>query len=75
MPRPSTPNEATSTTGRTEFDGLIAVSPARAAELVGLSRAMIYKLLDRGDLRRSKIGNATRIPVADLVALVERGIA
>lgn len=72
MPRPPSPPASLS---ESHFDGLIAVSPARAAELVGLSRATIYKLLDRGELRRSKIGNATRIPVADLVALIDRGIA
>jgi excisionase family DNA binding protein len=58
-----------------QLDELIAVSPVRAAELVGLSRATIYNLIERGELRRSKIGKATRIPVADLVALIERGIA
>jgi len=58
-----------------QLDELIAVSPSRAAEIVGLSRATIYNLIERGELRRSKIGRATRIPVADLVALIERGIA
>jgi excisionase family DNA binding protein len=58
-----------------QLDELIAVSPVKAAELVGLSRATIYNLIERGELRRSKIGKATRIPVADLVALIERGIA
>ena len=55
--------------------GLIAVSPSHAANLIGVSRQTIYNLIERGDLRRSKVGRATRIPVADLVALIERGIA
>lgn len=63
------------TTTDRQLDELIAVSPIKAAELVGLSRATIYNLIERGELRRSKIGKATRIPVADLVALIERGIA
>ena len=55
--------------------GLIAVSPSHAADMVGVSRGTIYNLIERGELRRSKVGRATRIPVADLVALIERGIA
>jgi excisionase family DNA binding protein len=53
---------------------MIAVSPSQAADLIGVSRGTIYNLIERGDLRRSKVGRATRIPVADLVALIERGI-
>ena len=59
----------------TDLDGLIAVDPKRAAEMTGLSRGTIYNLIERGVLRRSKIGRATRIPVADLIALIEDGIA
>ena len=58
-----------------DLERLIAVSPAQAADLIGVSRGTIYNLIERGDLRRSKVGRATRIPVADLVALIERGIA
>lgn len=58
-----------------DLDGLIAVSPTKAADTIGVSRATIYNLIERGELRRSKIGRSTRIPVADLVALIERGIA
>jgi len=57
------------------LSSLIAVSPADAADLIGVSRGTIYNLIERGELRRSKVGRATRIPVADLVALIERGIA
>ncbi len=57
-----------------DLAGLLAVSPSRAAEMTGLSRATIYNLIERGVLRRSKIGRSTRIPVTDLVALIEDGI-
>jgi len=52
----------------------LAVSPAEAAEMLGLSRAMVYLLIQRGELRRSKIGKSARIPVADIEALLERGM-
>jgi len=53
----------------------LVVTVAQAAELLGLSRAKIYLLIDAGDLRRVKIGRATRIPVVDITALIEDGIA
>lgn len=53
----------------------LAVSPAEAAQMTGLSRATIYNLIERGELRRSKIGRSTRIPVADLLTLIQNGIA
>ena len=53
----------------------VAVSPETAAKMLDCSRAFIYNLIDRGELRRSKIGRASRIPVEDIRALVERGIA
>ena len=61
-------------TNRNELESSICVSPAKAAEMTGLCRATIYNLIDQGKLRRSKIGRATRIPVSDLIALVEGGI-
>jgi len=51
----------------------LAVSPQTAAEMIDCSRAFIYTLIERGDLRRTKIGRATRIPIGDLQALIERG--
>lgn len=53
----------------------IAVSPATAAEMLDCSRAFIYILIDRGELRRSKIGRASRIPIEDVRALLAEGIA
>lgn len=49
----------------------IAVSPSEAAQIIGLSRAQIYNLINDGRLRRSKIGTRTLIHVADLEALLE----
>ena len=38
--------------------------------MLGVSRAHIYKLIDRGEVRRSHIGRSARIPVVDLERLV-----
>jgi len=54
---------------------VIAVSPQTAAEMLDCSRAFIYTLIERGDLRRSKIGRASRIPIEDVRALIENGVA
>jgi len=50
-----------------------AVSPAEAADLLGVTRATIYNLIDRGELRRFKVGRCTRIPTGDILALVGGG--
>lgn len=49
----------------------LAVSPAEAAQMLGISRAHLYKMINHGVLRRSKIGSRTLILVADLEALIE----
>jgi len=46
--------------------GRLAYSPAEAAEVIGVCRATIYNLIGRGDLRVTKIGRATRIPITEL---------
>jgi excisionase family DNA binding protein len=51
----------------------LAYSPAEAAAAIGCSRQHIYNLITRGDLRRFKVGGATRIPVADVANLVGGG--
>lgn len=43
-----------------------------AEEVLRLSRTMIYRLIKRGDLEQVKIGDATRITVASVQALIER---
>jgi excisionase family DNA binding protein len=48
----------------------IAYSPAEAAAELGCSRQTIHNLLNRGVLRRFKVGRLTKIPAADVHALV-----
>ncbi len=48
----------------------IAYSPAQAAEALGVTRQTVHNLINRGELRRFKVGAATRIPIADVHALV-----
>jgi excisionase family DNA binding protein len=49
------------------------LTPAEAAEALGVTRQTIYALIDRGELRRFKVGRLTRIPVADVLGLVGGG--
>lgn len=48
----------------------VAYSPAEAAEVLGVTRQTIYNLIDRGELRRFKVGRLTRIPRADVLGLI-----
>ena len=48
----------------------LAVSIADAARLLNVSRPTIYILIERGQLRRARIGKAVRIPLADIHALL-----
>ena len=49
----------------------LVVSPAEAAEITGLCRQTIYNLIADGRLRRVKIGRSARIPMSDILALIE----
>ncbi len=42
---------------------VLAVSPPEAAALLGISRAMLYRLLSRGEITSVKIGASRRIRV------------
>jgi excisionase family DNA binding protein len=44
----------------------IAVSPADACQMLGLSRATVFRMLQSGVLAKAKIGRRTLIRVADL---------
>ena len=44
----------------------IAVSPAGAADLIGVSRAFIYTEMQRGNLRSLKLGRVRRITIAEI---------
>lgn len=50
----------------------LAVRAVTAAEMLDCSRAHIYQLMERGELRRIKIAGskAVRIPVEDVYALL-----
>jgi excisionase family DNA binding protein len=54
-------------------DPRIAYSPAEAAAALGITRQTVYALIARGELRRFKVGRCTRIPTADVHALVGGG--
>jgi excisionase family DNA binding protein len=43
-----------------------------AADLLGVSRSTIYKLIARGELKGVKVGKARRFSRQELEALVER---
>jgi excisionase family DNA binding protein len=53
-------------------DGLVSV--AEACKFLGLSRATLYVLMDKGDLQYCKIGGARRVPRKALIALAERNL-
>ncbi len=40
-----------------------------AAHVLGISRRTIYRLIDGGRLRTTKVGRATLIPAADVLAI------
>lgn len=48
----------------------IAYSPTEAAQVLGITRASIYNMINRGELRRYKVGRLTRINAAEVHALV-----
>ena len=52
----------------------VAYSPAEAAEVLGCTRQTIYNLINRGELRRYKIGRSTKLNAAEVHALVGGGV-
>lgn len=50
-----------------------AYTPTEAALVLGVTRATVYNLIDRGELRRFKVGRCARIPVADVLKLIGGG--
>lgn len=59
------------------FTGDDTMSPAQAAELLGVSRPMVYRYIDDGLLEDHKVGSYHRIPAASVHQLYEerRGAA
>jgi excisionase family DNA binding protein len=52
-------------------EGRLLLRPIEAAESLGISRAKLYELLARGEIRSLTIGASRRIPASDLQAYVE----
>jgi excisionase family DNA binding protein len=53
----------------------ILVTPREACHLLGVGNTKLYDLLKSGKLRRVKLGSkSTRIPLADIHALVNGGV-
>lgn len=51
-----------------------AVSPKEAARLLGVSRPMIYRLIDQGELESFNVGACRRILVDTLDAFIGRQV-
>lgn len=54
-----------------QFDKFM-YSIEEASELLSLSRAQLYRLIDQGDLETVKVGKSRRITLGQLGAFVER---
>jgi len=52
------------------YDALI--SPHKASGLLGVSRPMVYRLIERGDLPATRVGTHWRVRTADVLSLAER---
>lgn len=59
----------------TETSEPIAVSPTRAAQLVGLGRSRIFGLIRDGDLPSFKVGRRRLIAVSELRGFIARKVA
>jgi len=51
------------------------VSIEVAAQLLGIGRTTVYDLINRGELRSTKIGRRTLLAVEDIDAFVHRKLA
>lgn len=50
----------------------LLVSPQRAAALLGVSRPMVYRYIEAGDLQATRVGSHWRIRAGDVLALARR---
>jgi excisionase family DNA binding protein len=48
--------------------------PIEVAQMSGLSRAFVYRLIERGALKSVRIGSAVRISAEEVTRLVTEGI-
>jgi excisionase family DNA binding protein len=53
----------------------LLLRPEESADALGVSRARLYELLARGELKSIKIGRCRRIPIAELESWVARELA
>jgi len=51
----------------------LALSPAEAAEALGVSKSTVYRMVSSGRLAVVKVGRRTLIAKSALVALIETG--
>lgn len=61
-------------THNTETAAPLAVSPERAAQMLGLGRTKVFSLLADGELPHMKVGRRTLIPVRALHNFVARHV-
>jgi excisionase family DNA binding protein len=50
----------------------LLLTPREAAQLLGISRSMLYELLRRGEIASVRIGRSRRVPRAALSAFVDQ---
>jgi excisionase family DNA binding protein len=50
----------------------VLISPQAAATLLGVSRPMIYRYIERGDLSATRVGSHWRLRAGDVLALARR---
>ncbi|MFN6121341.1 MAG: helix-turn-helix domain-containing protein [Actinomycetes bacterium] len=78
MPAPVAPLTPSASDAVSRLNRL-AYSAAEVAQLFGLSKATIYNMMNRGELRYTTIANRRRVPLSEVerlaTVLVEDGAA
>ncbi len=54
------------------YESTAPLTPNEAAERLGMSRAHLYKLLDRGEIASDRVGRDRRIPLSELAKFEQR---
>ena len=54
------------------FESNATLTPNEVAARLGMSRAHLYKLLDRGEIAFDRVGRARRIPIVEVVKFEHR---
>jgi len=69
-------SESISTEAQAEMPSArLLLTVLEAAEALGVSRSLVYELMDSGDLRNIKIGRSRRIPVTSLEEFIARRLS